>query len=904
MARFADVPYYLLDEYFESTHEGVAHEGYTVDTTAFYQDVKFTDTDATSTDWEWIDLNDWSWSRWYILSKTGFSENSQLIGDRHGIIGKGGFWTKLWIDIDGTLTEVNFRSDTEEWVDGSYFVFTIDPSASAVFDNGSDAYFRKDSYIHEYVSGLAEDDDIYKHYFNLQKPFAYFGKIYLYDSATSEYRVHWQGMRDFAYLALPDGSQTAKMQEFLDVYFDQVHSEIYGMLKNLITLVDPKEVDIDFLGYISQMYDVTITEDISGSEWALTETQQRDFVSRIISWLKRKGTYAALYIIWKLIIGTTTNRLNVYEMWHDGATPVPPSFPEFLDYLYTSFYDVDAGNNLVRNFDMEIDDYWYDFGSPDFNVRSGIYSYNGGYSRMFRSASGGDGVKSFVFDTIINENYKCSAWVWPTDETACKIHLTAGGGTGEAHSQTVTGLTLNTWNKIESDGNQSTGGTSTTVVVSSPSGGTFFVDNIRVHEYVGAGQWYYESKGTSAYPSDYDGYGDAMTLAPHYKVEIDMSDAPFGDDYIMDEPTIFNLLKYWEIIRPVTRVPHYRTLIAPLADFSNLWKALYAGAYPAVYNTVLLPTIAAPAAGTDFYIQTVTSDEWLVTHGLSTLNVLVQCYDTAHERLIPENIQSTGASDITVETGAPDAGTVYMATADDSTANASSTTWNITHNNSDQDVFSHFVDTSDNQIIPDTVTNVSATDLTATFATAVAGNCYTRAKQLKITQSGASYSWSIQHDLEVIGVMLEFFNNSDEKIYPEVVKLVSSNLATASFAVPQAGYALILGVGAPNTQGSVWTPLTSGYIELGDASGTESWNPWLNEALKNTVITIPNEHIEYVSTTNYYYVTFDLPLSSLETNITEVGLFNGPNELIFYSYCDPIYKSSDVGLTMHYRIER
>ena len=26
MARFADVPYYLLDDYFEETHEGVAHE--------------------------------------------------------------------------------------------------------------------------------------------------------------------------------------------------------------------------------------------------------------------------------------------------------------------------------------------------------------------------------------------------------------------------------------------------------------------------------------------------------------------------------------------------------------------------------------------------------------------------------------------------------------------------------------------------------------------------------------------------------------------------------------------------------------------------------------------------------------------------------------------------------------
>jgi hypothetical protein len=286
------------------------------------------------------------------------------------------------------------------------------------------------------------------------------------------------------------------------------------------------------------------------------------------------------------------------------------------------------------------------------------------------------------------------------------------------------------------------------------------------------------------------------------------------------------------------------------------------------------------------------------------LKIIVQVYDGKSERLIPENIQSTGVSDITIETGAPDLGTVYMALADEGTSAASSTTWNITHNNGSKDVFSYFVDTSDNQIIPDTVTNIDTTDLVATFATAVAGDCYTRETQIKSEQPVSQVSWAIQHDLEVIGVMLEFFNDSDEKIYPEIVKLVSSNLATASFAVPQSGYALVMGVGAPNTQGSVWTPLTSGYIELGDASATESWNPWLNEALKNTVITIPNENIDYVETSNYYYVTFDLPLSSLETNITEVGLFNVDSELVFYSYCDPIYKSSDVGLTMHYRIER
>ena len=165
-------------------------------------------------------------------------------------------------------------------------------------------------------------------------------------------------------------------------------------------------------------------------------------------------------------------------------------------------------------------------------------------------------------------------------------------------------------------------------------------------------------------------------------------------------------------------------------------------------------------------------------------------------------------------------------------------------------------------------------------------------------------TWNIYHNLDVLACSVHCFDSSGNRIYPSTLKLQSSNLAIATFDSAVQGYALVLGVGAPNTQGSVWAPCTSGYIKLGDADETEAWNPWLNNDVKNSVWQIPNDAITYKETDNYYYITTENPLSTLETSITEIGVFNVSDELVWYTYCDPLYKSEDVGLTLHYRIER
>jgi hypothetical protein len=382
-----------------------------------------------------------------------------------------------------------------------------------------------------------------------------------------------------------------------------------------------------------------------------------------------------------------------------------------------------------------------------------------------------------------------------------------------------------------------------------------------------------------------------------------MTNQPFGDDYIMDEPTLFNLMKYWEMVRPVSRVAHYFEYISPTADFTGYWNPLYSQAFLAVFNTIILDPPLEPAVGTDFYLQTVASDAWTAPHDLGTEDVLVQCFDNNSERLIAEEIYPLDSDTIYVDLVSPNLGTVYMATSTSTVSSAPLSSWSIAHNQAD-DILTYFTDMNKNRIYPDSVTLTDTNNLVATFGIAVSGYCFTRAGDVKFTQTSPSYSWNVLHSLDVGGVMVNFYDVNDVKIYPDIVQIGNPDTLTATFSTPTSGYAVVVGVGANVDQNSLWTPLTSGYIKLGDGSDTDVWNPWTADDLENPIVTIPNGSITYTDATDYYYVSFELPLTVIDGNITEVGLFNVSDELVFYSYCDPIYKASECGFRMRYRIEK
>jgi hypothetical protein len=152
------------------------------------------------------------------------------------------------------------------------------------------------------------------------------------------YHIIYDGLKDYVKKTVPVHQQTGKFSEFLEIYFDRVQSEIYNLQKNIWTLLDPMEIDPEYLGYLSKFYDMGDITDIS------TETlRNREFVRDLPYLLKRKGTNSSIYDIWK-VITQTNNYINIYEKWHSSSITgtVPTSAVTEYNYVNRPEYDYDV----------------------------------------------------------------------------------------------------------------------------------------------------------------------------------------------------------------------------------------------------------------------------------------------------------------------------------------------------------------------------------------------------------------------------------------------------------------------------------------------------------------------------------------------------------------------------------
>jgi len=108
-------------------------------------------------------------------------------------------------------------------------------------------------------------------------------------------------------------------------------------------MIDPMEVDIDYLDYIADFYKTPI-----GS--GMTNFEKREFVRNIIHFLKRIGSYNSVYIIWKLLNPNTPNRLNVYERWHNYTLTGVPVESDWEDTLWQGYYSLSPSGGAGAGF--------------------------------------------------------------------------------------------------------------------------------------------------------------------------------------------------------------------------------------------------------------------------------------------------------------------------------------------------------------------------------------------------------------------------------------------------------------------------------------------------------------------------------------------------------------------------
>lgn len=251
------------------------------------------------------------------------------------------YWTILYVKdrITNVLSKIRFRIESHYLVDDKYLkmkkrVETLSPTASGYdpepdFENGSEIYIRKDSSFHTWLEQHSLFDE-YRKFVNTDKQFVYLGKVFS-TAPAPYYHIELDGLRFFSFNALPESNRTDKIKELFKIFFDRVYQKPYHLLKDIWSLIDPEEVDINFLYYIASMYKLTDLENIEDS-------RRREYVKNIIHFLKRKGTYSSMYVIFNTLLFNTLNYLNIYERHHLSNLPSNIPLEFFRDFLYTSYY--------------------------------------------------------------------------------------------------------------------------------------------------------------------------------------------------------------------------------------------------------------------------------------------------------------------------------------------------------------------------------------------------------------------------------------------------------------------------------------------------------------------------------------------------------------------------------------
>ena len=198
-----------------------------------------------------------------VAVRTG-SQKSFLIGPNKTVVSEGGLWSILY-ENNATRGYVGHRFKIAE-IDGNRFKMTYEglestfSLASSAFDIGNEMYFRKDSFFHYWLA-RPDQDDLYHDYVNQEKTFSFFGKIWP-TGEDNTYSIEFEGLKDFTLKGLPEHNQTINMTEWLKVYFDQIHHEMYSMTKNFWSMLDAREIELRWLGYISQLYGISVDESI------------------------------------------------------------------------------------------------------------------------------------------------------------------------------------------------------------------------------------------------------------------------------------------------------------------------------------------------------------------------------------------------------------------------------------------------------------------------------------------------------------------------------------------------------------------------------------------------------------------------------------------------------------------
>jgi hypothetical protein len=917
-------------------------------------------------------------------------------GKCSGIIAENSYGFDLYLKTDDGYYRINLVNKSGS-PDGDYFTFIV-PTGTYVGSEktieqlvdyaGYELYFRKEGLFYDFINAYvpATYGELCQPKINTDKFYAYFGKMYVV--GDNEIMVKYEGFSKYVNELVPENNRNDLLTEFISVCFDRIYGTQYNLLKNILTLSDPKEVTSDYLYYIAGMYNMSLPENLS-------DIKKREYVAALPELLKRKGTYTSLYIIWKIMCSDTTNYLNVYERWHDWYTGdgmvgyIP--YGKFSDVLYTfntlynktlptggagiEYYYSGSNTNFstlvttpaatwtiahnlsnqypfvqIFNDSNEVvipADISYDtsksltvsfnesgVSTPDLVAGHAVTFIPSGTSKTeIVSVPSSSWViahnlgVSFPMVQVINGNNKM---VQPdeiifTDTNNLTINFSDPvqgraiiGVTSESYSETIA-VSASTWTinhnldtsniLVQVTDDQTPPHMIIPGKIEIINSSTIEITFSTLPDLVAGNVVVYTSAGASPYPI-YE-YGEKM-LSPHYLVEIDLTNEPFNNEYIINEALITELISRWEEMRPVCKYSHYRELISPVSNFSGQNIQLYTSTDKKahLYTRCCQPVADTVDSSTAAIFKTYTNRKtWNVNHNLNSSNVIIQCFDLNQNMMIPTSITLTSANAVTIEWDSAVAGFAYISKEDAVDTFSSSTTWSHVHDLADtisaggmliqQTVYDT---TPPTVFMPLTVTATDVNEMTVTLSVASAGSIMETTGSYAASASEELTSWSIPHLLDSEAVQVQFYNENMEVVYPYNIQIVDRNTVNATFNDLIKPSVVIKSIGLAVAEiDSIYAAIN--YARLG--SGTSNtWDPILNNGLQtdyNITYDI-NPTTEKMDSDQYYIkVVINTPI---DMTITEAGLFDSSGNILFYTSCNEIFKPADVELILWYRIDK
>jgi hypothetical protein len=418
--KFSEIPYFIINDYLTSTTEKVSVDKYTID---YKWDVVFVNTIIENGKTTYIDGDiditedregcffvnfnnalfniDYSYTQPDIIDSYMITSKSLIcVNDNLGIYieddkylpidlklktirdNRFNFYDNTSILVSSGTINKEVSSSSHHFVEYDYDVLVNDTDIT----NNRSIYFRNDSSFVEWLKTDASEyyTNKYGYHFDIRRfvnydqNFIYIGDLF---TTKNDIRLIYYGLKDWIMNAIPEHQRTPKFTEFLNTFFDKLYIENYNSLKDIINFNDPFLVPIEYLGYISKMYDMFDIDSFN-----IPEYNKRVLISNMINILRRKGTYSDIYILWN-VISNSKNYLNIYERWHTKYVNTWIDWPESINQFDTNtwpnfpLYSDTQGKTNVP------DSAWYDvnylyrpeYEFPIITDGAGEYYYNTKY---------------------------------------------------------------------------------------------------------------------------------------------------------------------------------------------------------------------------------------------------------------------------------------------------------------------------------------------------------------------------------------------------------------------------------------------------------------------------------------------------------------------------------------------